>query len=288
MPSLKMLRNRIKSVKSTQQITRTMKMVAAAKVKRARNACDAARPYAQRMQKVLSNLAKESGNNIELLHGREDVKTVRLIVFGADRGLCGGFNVNLHKKLISVIQEHQAFKRKVEIVAIGKKAKDAVRISHPDLLVGEKINVSKNLNFDLAEEIATETMEAFDADQCDSVHVVFVECVSMLTQTATVQQLIPFAAPEEEEEVSFGTEPEYEPSEEEILSVLLPRNVKVQVFRAMLDSAASEQAARMTAMDNATRNAGDMIKDLSLKYNRSRQAAITSELIEIISGAQAL
>ncbi|MDD9912661.1 MAG: F0F1 ATP synthase subunit gamma [Alphaproteobacteria bacterium] len=286
MPSLKDLRARIRSVKNTQQITKTMKMVAAAKVRRARNACEAAQPYAQRLNNVLGNLAAATSSGPLLLTGRDEVKTVRLIVLGADRGLCGGFNANLHRGTVTEIEKHLANGKKVEVFAVGRKARDSVRITHRDLLVGERTDVSKDIGFELAEEIALEALTDFEAGACDEVHILFMECVSMLTQLPRSQQLVPFA-PSEEQLASTSTF-EYEPSEGEILETLLPKNVKTQVLNAMLNSAASEQAARMTAMDNATRNAGEMIQNLTLEYNRSRQAAITKELIEIISGAEAL
>jgi F-type H+-transporting ATPase subunit gamma len=289
MPSLKDLRSRIGSVKNTQQITKTMKMVAAAKVRRARNQVEAARPYTERLGGVLANLAAtNTAGGPLLLKGREDAQMVRLIAFGADRGLCGGFNTNLFKEVQRFMRAQQATGKNVQIIAVGRKVRDSARSVYPAQLAGEYVDVSRNLGFDLAESIAVETMAAFEEGACDEVHLLYSACVSMLTQTPTVQQLIPFKAHEEAEPTGPRSSFEYEPEEKEILADLLPRNVKTQVYSAMLESAASEQAARMTAMDNATRNAGEMIKGLTLEYNRSRQAAITKELIEIISGAEAV
>jgi F-type H+-transporting ATPase subunit gamma len=289
MPSLKDLRSRIGSVKNTQQITKTMKMVAAAKVRRARNKVEAARPYVERLGGVLANLAAtNTAGGPLLLKGRGDVKIVRLVAFGADRGLCGGFNTNLFKEVQRFVKNQQAAGKEVQIIAVGRKVRDSARSVFPNQLTGEYVDVSRDIGFDLAEQIAEETMAAFEEGTCDEVHLLYSSCVSMLTQAPTVRQLIPFRAVGEEAAMGPRSSFEYEPEEKEILADLLPRNVKTQIYSAMLESAASEQAARMTAMDNATRNAGEMIKNLTLEYNRSRQAAITKELIEIISGAEAV
>lgn len=290
MASLKALRGRIKSVKNTQQITKTMKMVAAAKVRRARNAVDSARPYAQQLNQVLVNLACHAGKNGPLLlTGRAETKTVRIIVFGSDRGLCGGFNGNLMKKLHHRVREWQAIGVTIQIVAVGRKIRDAVRREYPSMLYDSVLDFSRNINFALAETIATKALNDFEQGVCDEVQVIYSECKSMINQKPVMLPLMPFAASDEaRKHVNANASVDYEPSEEVILSVLLPKNVKTQIFQALLESAASEHAARMSAMDNATRNAGDMIKRLSLQYNRSRQAAITTELTEIISGAEAL
>lgn len=285
MASLKDLRLRIKSVKNTQQITKTMKMVSAAKVRRARMACESARPYAERLDKVLQNLASanKTGGPL-LLSGRADVKKVRLIVVGSARGLCGAFNSNVMRHALKHIREHIKAGREVEIVAVGKKVRDGLKSHHGDKIIETYTDPA---TFDFAKQVGEEAVAAFEAGQCDQVDLVYGKFVSMLNQEPTTQQLAPFPMVEEETaEVGAGVE--YEPGEEEILAELLPKNVSTQVFRALLESAASEQAARMAAMDNATRNAGEMIQDLSLKYNRGRQAAITRELIEIISGAEAV
>lgn len=286
MASLKDLRGRIRSVKNTQQITKTMKMVSAAKVRRARNQVEATRPYADRLLRVLNNLAGSAGETGPLmLTGRPNVKQVRLIVIGADRGLCGGFNTNLAKHAAVWVKDQKSQGRSVQVVAVGRKVRDIYK--HTGLMVQEYVDISRNIDFTLAETIAEEALNAFTDGTCDEVHVLYSECVSMLTQTPTAVQVLPFTPRGVTEETTTSA-PEYEPDEAEILADLLPAGVKMTVFQGLLESAASEQAARMTAMDNATRNAGDMIKALSLEYNRSRQAAITKELIEIISGAQAV
>ena len=290
MPSLKDLKNRITSVKNTQQITKTMKMVAAAKVRRARTSCEAARPYAEKLEGVLANLAAgQTSGGPELLTGRENVKTVRLVLFGSDRGLCAGFNANLAKLAVSHIKEHQAAGKKVEIVCVGRKVRDLLKSTYGDLIIQTVEDVAKDLDYTTAEEIGRSLTADFKAGKCDEVAMVYNRFVSMMTQDPTPQSLIPFkAAAGADKESAAPASVEYEPEEEAILATLLPKNLNVQIFRALLESAASEHAARMTAMDNATRNAGEMIKKLSLKYNRTRQANITTELTEIISGAEAL
>lgn len=286
MPSLKALRGRIKSVKNTRQITKTMKMVAAAKVRRARTAVENARPYAQRLAGILANIAAGAGaSGPLLLTGRPHVKTVRLIVFGSDRGLCGGLNSNLLKATHAWVKEQTALGRTVQLVAVGRKIRDGLKTAHSQRLVASHCDLGRNIEFSHAQAIAQESLEAFTSGGADEVHILSSHLVSMLTQTPHVQQLMPFARPENA--VASG-QPEYEPDEETVLAHLLPLNLNMQIFTAMLESSASEQAARMTAMDSATRNAGEMIKRLSIQYNRSRQAAITKELIEIISGAEAI
>lgn len=291
MPSLKDLRNRIKSVKNTQQITKTMKMVAAAKVRRARMKCEAARPYAEKLNGVLVGLAKSTGpvGGPLLLSGYTDVKTVRLVIVSADRGLCGGFNANLGKEVIRKIAELQAQGKTVEIMTVGKKVRDILKGDYKDLLVDHIEDSSKNISYELAAEIGHKVMSAFEAGDCQEVILFYNKFVNMMTQAPTMQYLAPFKVEESDETGSaMSASVEYEPEEETILKVLLPRNVNVQILNAMLESSAAEQAARMTAMDSATTNAGDMISKLSLQYNRTRQAAITTELTEIVAGAEAL
>jgi F-type H+-transporting ATPase subunit gamma len=300
MATLKTLRTRIKSVKNTQQITKTMKMVAAAKVRRARAAVDGARPYAARLAQILSDLTANAGGGAPLLlTGRPNVKTVRIIACGTDRGLCGSLNANLVKTATQLVKQQQALGRTVQLVGVGRKMRDAFKQSFPNLLVGSHTDLGRNVEVGHAQAVANEAREAFENGSVDEVHLVFSACVSMLTQTPTIKQLLPFASsppsPSSYGEASSGSlreEPKsiasYEPSAEAVLEKLLPLNLTQQVFAALLETNASEQAARMTAMDSATRNAGQMIKRLSIQYNRSRQAAITKELIEIISGAEAL
>lgn len=288
MPSLKDLRNRIKSVKNTQQITKTMKMVAAAKVRRARMKCEAARPYAEKLNEVLVGLAANStgSGGPLLLSGYEAVETVRLVIVSADRGLCGGFNANLGKAVVAKIKELQSQGKKVELVTVGKKVKDILKADYADLIVANVEDSTKNISYELAAEIGEKVMNDFADGKCQEVILFYNKFVNMMTQTPTEQYLAPFKA--EEEVSSEAASVEYEPSEEAILDVLLPKNVKVQLLNAMLESSAAEQAARMTAMDSATTNAGQMISKLSLEYNRTRQAAITTELTEIVAGAEAL
>jgi F-type H+-transporting ATPase subunit gamma len=291
MPSLKTLRTRIRSVKNTQQITKTMKMVAAAKVRRARAAVEAARPYAAGLSAILADLTANAGANAPLLlAGRPQARTVRLIVCGSDRGLCGSLNANLIKTAARWVAERQGRGQAVQLVAVGRKVRDAFRQSHPQLLAASHTDLGRHVEVAQAQAIADEARQAFESGTSDEVHLLFAACVSMLSQTPALRQLIPFGQPAAQG--ALDTAPKalvsYEPSAEAVLAKLLPLNLTQQVFTALLESNASEQAARMTAMDSATRNAGDMIKRLTITYNRSRQAAITKELIEIISGAEAL
>lgn len=285
MPSLKTLRGRIRSVKNTQQITKTMKMVAAAKVRRARNAVDAARPYAEKLAGVLSNLSSGISNGPLLMTGRPAVKVVRLVVIGSDRGLCGGMNANLLKTTAKWVADKKAEGKTVQLVAVGRKMRDGLKGT--GLLVASHTDLGRTVELAHAQAIANESLEAFEAGQADEIHVLYSELVTMLSQTPVARQIIPFAKADAVEE-GLRSIPDYEPGEEEVLEKLLPLNLTMQVFSAMLETQASEHAARMAAMDSATRNAGGMIKKLTLQYNRSRQAAITKELIEIISGAEAL
>ena len=296
MPSLKDLRSRIRSVKNTQQITKTMKMVAAAKVKRARTRVESARPYAETLHLSLTRLAASAGQGAPLLlTGRDDVRTVRILMVGSDRGLCGGFNAGLLKKTAQKVREWQAINVKVELLPVGRKMRDGARANPTlrPLLVDGVMDWTQNITFESAQTLGQQQVADFESGRIDVLQLIFGECVSMLKQDPRVQQLIPFAMGDADREKADATKHassliEYEPGETAVLSALLPRNISTQVFQAMLESSASEHAARMTAMDSATRNAGDMIKKLTLTYNRSRQAAITKELIEIISGAEAV
>ncbi len=297
MPSLKELRTRITSVKSTQRITSAMKMVAAAKLRRAQEQATAARPYAERMERMLGSLAATAGGSggVPLLAGNGKDETHMLVFVSTDRGLCGGFNINLMRSVRRQVQELTNAGKTVKLFCVGRKGISLVKREFPSMLVAEMPEVCKPYpGYDGAAEIAQRITEMFDAGEFDVCTVVYNKFISALTQEVTPQQIIPFALPEPEEgadeaaTAGDGASYEYEPSEEDILSDLLPRNLSVQIFRALLESFASEQGARMTAMDNATRNAGDMINQLTLNYNRTRQAFITKELIEIISGAEAL
>ncbi|MCG8542961.1 MAG: F0F1 ATP synthase subunit gamma [Alphaproteobacteria bacterium] len=297
MPSLKELRSRIGSVKSTQRITSAMKMVAAAKLRRAQDLAMASRPYSERMERILTSLAaSSSAESVPLLGGNGKDETHLLVFVSTDRGLCGGFNINLMRQIRRQVRTLQDQGKTVKLFCVGRKGVALVRREYPAHLVAELEDVSKPApSYDSALEIARQLTEMFEAGDFDVCTIVYNKFVSALTQEVTPQQLIPFALPaeesaEEEAENAEASEAsyEYEPSEEEILTDLLPRNLAVQVYRALLESFASEQGARMTAMDNATRNAGDLINRLTINYNRTRQAFITKELIEIISGAEAL
>jgi F-type H+-transporting ATPase subunit gamma len=293
MPSLKDLRSRIASVKSTRRITSAMKMVAAAKLRRAQELALAARPYSERMERMLSSLAAASGGagSLPLLAGTGKDDTHLLVFVSTDRGLCGGFNINLMRQVRRRVRELQGQGKRFKIFCIGRKGAALVRREYPAALVAQVEDIARPVpSYDKAVEIANRIMAMFDAGEFDVCTVIYNKFVSALTQTVTPQQLIPFAPPAKSGETADNgaASYEYEPSEEDILNELLPRNLSVQLYRAFLESFASEQGARMTAMDNATRNAGDMINRLTTNYNRTRQAFITKELIEIISGAEAL
>ena len=295
MPSLKDLRVRISSVKSTQRITSAMKMVAAAKLRRAQEHAEAARPYAERMERMLGSVASSVADSVgapPLLAGNGKDGVHLIVLVSSDRGLCGGFNTNLSRFMRQRMRELEADGKTLKVLCVGRKAFGQLKGELGSRVVDVLEDVSKPTpTFGGAAAIAERLTEMFDAGEFDVCTVVFNKFVSVLEQDVTPLQLIPFSVPEGEE-VPEATGPEasyeYEPDEEVILSALLPRNLSVQIFRALLESFASEQGARMTAMDNATRNAGDMIDQLTQNYNRTRQAFITKELIEIISGAEAL
>ena len=295
MPSLKDLKTRIDSVKSTRKITSAMKLVAAAKLKRAQDAAEAGRPYAERMNAVMANLAasaKDSPTAPKLLVGAGSDKVHLLVVATAERGLCGGFNSSIVKLARERIRELQAAGKTVKILTVGKKGREQLLRDYADLIV-DHVDLSgvKKLGYENAREIGEKITTMFAAGEFDVCTLFFNRFKSVISQIPTATQLIPaqFDAPEAAETgKGAGATYEYEPEEDLILADLLPRSITTQVFTALLENAASEQGARMAAMDNATRNAGDMINKLTLVYNRTRQAAITKELIEIISGAEAL
>ncbi|NKD55347.1 MULTISPECIES: F0F1 ATP synthase subunit gamma [unclassified Haematospirillum] len=297
MASLKDLRVRINSVKNTRKITSAMKMVAASKLRRAQDAAEAGRPYAERMGRMLAGLAVSvagSSGAPKLLAGtgRDDVHLVVLMT--ADRGLCGGFNANVVRSARNMIRDLIAAGKTVKVLCIGRKGRDALRREYAGLIIGTREGMTRRgAEFGSANDVAQTILSMFDAGQFDVCTVIYNKFRSAISQEVTRQQLVPFSPPEvpsPESSTSGVARPvyEYEPGEEEILADLLPRNVAMQVFSALLESDASEQGARMSAMDNATRNAGDMINKLTLVYNRTRQAMITKELIEIISGAEAI
>ncbi len=299
MASLKDFRVRITSVKSTQRITSAMKMVAAAKLRRAQEEAIAARPYSERMERMLGSLAESaaaSGNAPPLLAGNGKDDTHLIVVMTTDRGLCGGFNGSIGRWTRQHIQSLRANGKQVKLLIVGRKGRGILRGEFGDMIIDTLEDTARPApRFETAAEIAQRVRTMFEAGECDVCTIVYNKFISALTQEVTPQQLIPFALPESETsdaetdtDVAGNAAYEYEPNEKDILTDLLPRNLSVQVFRAMLESFASEQGARMTAMDSATRNAGDMIDRLTIEYNRTRQAAITTELIEIISGAEAL
>ena len=292
MPNLKDLKTRINSVTSTQKITSAMKMVAAAKLRRAQEAAESGRPYATRMRAVIASLAANANKSSasELLVGRGAVKTHLLVIISADKGLCGGFNGSVARLAKREIDRLEAEGKSVQIYFVGRKAADALDSATSDRTFARVEGVQgTNLGFESASEIASKIITGFEEGQFDAVSVIFNRFVNAITQEVTHTSLIPVQidAPEDEASESLIFY-DYEPEEAEILSALLPRNMSTQIFSALLESSAAELAARMTAMDNATRNAGDMIDRLTLVYNRTRQANITKELIEIISGAEAL
>ena len=294
MPSLKDLKVRINSVKNTQKITSAMKMVAAAKLRRAQEQAEAARPYAERMERVLGSLAASvagKDNAPALLAGTGKAQVHLLVVMTSDRGLCGGFNSTIVRMARRMARELKNDGKTVKILTVGRKGRDQMRREFAGDIVGSIEDVAKpKLTYGAAEKIAERIRHMFEAGEFDVCTLVYNKFKSAMTQIVTAQQLIPFApgrAVNEDADAQMALY-EYEPDEGAILAELLPRNLGMQVYRALMENAASEQGARMSAMDSATRNAGDMINRLTITYNRSRQAYITKELIEIISGAEAL
>ncbi|WP_105372731.1 F0F1 ATP synthase subunit gamma [Neorhizobium huautlense] len=292
MPSLKDLKNRIASVKATQKITKAMKMVAAAKLRRAQEAAEAARPYAERMNKVLASLSAANAGNAEaplLLSGTGKDQVHLLIVATGERGLAGGFNSSIIRLARDHAQKLLAQGKTVKILTVGRKGNDVLRRSFKENIVHYiTFREVKQLGFVQADEVAHKVLELFNAGEFDVATLFFARFQSVISQVATAQQIIPAKFEAGEAANASSALYEYEPSEQEILEDLLPRNVAVQIFRALLENNASFYGAQMSAMDNATRNAGEMINKLTLSYNRQRQAQITKELIEIISGAEAL
>ena len=293
MPSLKDMRNQISSVKATQKITKAMQMVAAAKLRRATESAENARPYAQRMTAVIANLAAGvSGDGApKLLAGTGSDQKHLLVIATADRGLAGGFNSSIVRAAREKIRELEKAGKTVQVIAVGKKGRDQLRRElGPKMVESYDLSASRTLSLSVAQPIADKVLELFEAAQADVVTLIYSRYRSVISQIPTARQLIPaqVAGSEASAPDLGGAVYEYEPSEEGILEALLPRNIAVQIFSALLENMAGFYASQMSAMDNATRNAGDMIAALTLKYNRSRQAQITKELIEIISGAEAL
>ncbi len=303
MSNLKDLKVRINSVKSTQKITSAMKMVAAAKLKRAQEGAEAARPFASRMERMVAAV----GDSIagidgapKMLAGTGKEETHLIVACTADRGLCGGFNSSIAREVRKMVLDLKRDSKAVKILCVGRKGRDNLKRDFENDIIDTIEGIGKSsVEYTEATEVADKITRLFDEDGFDVCTIVFNRFQSAMTQIPTAQQLIPFAAPEAEQESNAevaskaaeeGPQPIFifEPEEQDILSELLPRNIGVQIFQALLESAASEHGARMTSMDNATRNAGEMIDNLSIIYNRTRQAAITTELVEIVSGAEAL
>jgi F-type H+-transporting ATPase subunit gamma len=271
-----------------------MKVVAASRLKKAQDAAEASRPYADRMERMLASLAQSMAGlptAPALLAGTGKAETHLVIIATSDRGLAGGFNATILREARKQVRALQAAGKTVKIMTVGRKGRDAVKREFPKLLIDSVTDVGrKGVHFSEAKSVSQAVLARFEAGEFDVATIIFAKFKSAISQIVTVQQLIPFGVPEAEKPAEDGPSAiyEFEPSEEEILAELLPNNVGIQIFTALLENAASEHGARMTAMDNATRNAGDMIKGLTLVYNRTRQATITKELIEIISGAEAL
>ena len=290
MASLKELKGRIASVKSTQKITKAKQMVAAAKLRKAQAAAEAARPYAQRLEKVVASLAsKVSGDSApRLIAGTGKSQTHLLLVANGDKGLSGAFNANIVKAALAKARTLLAEGKTVKFYLVGRKGRAVISRAYPGLIVGQFDTTEvRTPGFEEAQAVARDVTERYFAGEFDVAHLFFSTFRSALAQVPTEQQIIPVAVPAGGA-ASSGAAVDYEPDEEAILADLLPRNLTVQIFKALLENQASEQGASMTAMDNATRNAGDLINRLTIEYNRSRQAAITTELVEIISGAEAL
>ena len=294
MASLKALKVRIGSVKSTQKITKAMKMVAAAKLRRAQEAAEAGRPYAERMEAVMTSIASKvtiSPQSPKLIAGTGKDDVHLFVVATSDKGLAGAFNTNIVRLARKSALEMQAAGKTVKFYIIGRKGRDQLnRLFRKDVIHSIEPGDLGKLKFSDAQDVATDLIARYDAGEYDVAHLFYSKFVSVLTQEPTQAQIIPVPAPVGGAATAgaMSAAVEYEPDEDEILSSLLPRNVAVQLLRAQLENAASEQGSKMTAMDNATRNAGDMINRLTILYNRTRQAAITTELVEIISGAEAL
>jgi F-type H+-transporting ATPase subunit gamma len=298
MPNLKDLRVRIASVKSTQKITSAMKMVAAAKLRRAQEAAEASRPYAERMERMVGSLALSAASRDgapKMLAGTGKDEVHLIVVGTADRGLCGGFNSNIVREARRDIGALRHAGKTVKILCVGRKGRDQLRRDYGDAIIDTIEDVARpRLTFANAEAIAKRIEQMFEAGEFDVCTIYYARFKSAISQIVSSQQLIPFASSGQEDAQGAAGGPatlavyEYEPAEEEILADLLPRNLAVQIYKTLLENSASEHGARMSAMDNATRNAGEMIDKLTLTYNRTRQAVITKELIEIISGAEAL
>ena len=294
MPSLDDLKKRIKSVKSTQKITKAMKMVAAAKLKKAQENAEKGRPYSEKLQNIILNLTKSIQDNTnapKLLAGNGKDKVYLCVVITADRGLCGGFNSNICKLAKSHFKNILKEGKDLKIITVGSKGHDQIKTEFGEYIIYKKsFKEKKQISFNEADEIGKKVIELFDQEQFDKCLIFYNNFKNVITQIPQAEQIIPTFVKKDDKVKAKDSifSYEFEPEEDEILEDLLPKNVSVQIFKAFLENAASEQGSRMTAMDNATRNAGDLVDKLTINYNRSRQASITKELIEIISGAESL
>jgi F-type H+-transporting ATPase subunit gamma len=292
MPSLDDLKKRIKSVKSTQKITKAMKMVAAAKLRKAQESAERGRPYSQKMQNIILNLTKsinDPQNAPKLLVGTGEDKKYLCVVLTADRGLCGGFNSNICKLAKNNFKKILSEGKELKIITVGSKGYDQIRREYNKYIIKKlSFKDKKNITFNEADEVGNEILSLFNQNEFDKCIIFFNNFKNVITQIPQAQQIIPAETKNIKDNETEDFNYEFEPDEDEILEDLLPKNISTQVFKALLENAASEQGSRMTAMDNATRNAGDLVDKLTINYNRSRQASITKELIEIISGAESL
>tara|TARA_B100000886_G_scaffold335538_1_gene292768 strand:+ start:2264 stop:3142 length:879 start_codon:yes stop_codon:yes gene_type:complete len=292
MPSLKDLKIRINTVKSTQKITSAMKMVASAKLKKAQEKAESGRPYATKMSSIVSTLASKvnKGSGPKLLFGNNSDKNILIVAISADRGLCGGFNNNISKEVRRRVKELENDGKIVKLILVGRKVGSVLKREMGDRIIGSFTGIQgDNLTFTKVSPVSLQILSLFEENNVDEVEMLYNRFQSVISQVVTKKQLIPAEVSDEKiEEEDQQTTYEYEPEEEIILNDLLPRNLSTQIYSALLESSAGELAARMTAMDNATRNAGELIDRLTLEYNRTRQAFITKELIEIISGAEAV
>ena len=291
MASLDDLKKRIASVKSTQKITKAMKMVAAAKLRRAQESAEKGRPYSEKMNNIILNLSSgisDKENAPKLLSGSGNDKVHLCVVMTSDRGLCGGFNSNIIKKAKSYFAKLVEEGKDLKIITVGSKGNDQLKRAYGDKIIANiSFKDSKHANYFDADKVGKMVIEKFGAEEFDVCTIFYNQFKNVITQIPQAQQIIPLNVKNSEEDKSEDSY-EFEPDEDEILSNLLPKNISTQIFKAMLENSASEQGSRMSAMDNATRNAGEMVDKLTIEYNRSRQAAITKELIEIISGAESL
>jgi len=292
MPSLDDLKKRIKSVKSTQKITKAMKMVAAAKLKKAQENAEKGRPYSEKLQNIILNLTSsisDDTNAPKLLIGNGKDKIYLCVVITADRGLCGGFNSNICKLAKNHFKNILKEGKKLKIITIGSKGHDQIKADYGQYIIDKKsFKEKKQISFNEANEIGKKVVELYEQEQFDKCFIFYNNFKNVITQIPQAEQIIPTFIKKDDKPRNDVLSYEFEPDEDEILKDLLPKNVSVQIFKAFLENAASEQGSRMTAMDNATRNAGDLVDKLTINYNRSRQASITKELIEIISGAESL